>query len=148
VEEKRNLSPDRRIKPFAFGLAFFEESAEKIIRACSSLSTFKNKTKKQENASQGSSLEVISENLSPSLFESGKQLKETTSRFEVPVLKNVKEIYAPSRNYSGKKASYKDNFVVGFNQKIQEYENLVGYQDESSEEIKTIFIKEVSTFKF
>lgn len=149
MEEKRNLSPSERIKPFAFSLVFFEKSAEKIIRACSSLSTFKKKqAENEEKSSQSNSLEVLSENLGPNLFESEKQLKGIPTNFGNPVLKNIKEIYSFGGNYSGKRASYKSSFTSGSSQKNSEYGSVVNYQEGLGEDIVPLFIKEVLTFKF
>jgi len=149
VEEKRNLSPSERIKGFAFGLAFFEESAEKIIRACSSLGPVKRVRKgKGRKTSQGNSLEVISENLEPDLFETPKEIRQIPVKFGNTALKSIKETYVPNCGYCGKTAKYQDNFGKGFSQSGVEYSNLVNYQEVSDVEVKTLFIKEVSTFKF
>jgi len=154
VKESKNLSCKKKIKNSAFALTFFEESAEKVIRACNSLAFFKKNSKKDLMKDvSGESLEVLSEKLSPDFFVSQKNKKEQLIKFENPTLKGFKESYKTAKIYSSKKNSYQNfSLNVNKNKNIEKfpYQGVISYGEENSfeEEIKIIFVNEVSTFKF
>lgn len=130
MKESKTLSHKKKIKDSASDLAFFEEDAEKVIRACKELAFLKGSSKKgskkkvvsepleviseklvesSSEVSSSESLEVISEKLTPEIFPQEVVKKEIPVKFEDPTLDEVKKIYKPSEIYSSKK----DNLYKG-----------------------------------